>query len=131
MKSYTFTKDQEKNEKVIEQIKKDCETFIHFAKCNGYDVYYPFVEESGFKLQLIKNDSVDYMPKIYIKNINKLLNQDEVGVEIQTTSYGSLSYKEFEKFLAAQHNAMKVAAEIEKLYKDGYFPTVIYDSDND
>lgn len=37
----------------------------------------------------------------------------------------SLNRKEFKKFLEAQQNGMRVAAEIEKLYKEGYFPTVI------
>ena len=126
MKTYTLTKDQEKNEKVIEQLGKDCKSFIYFAQCNGYDVYYPYVNESGsFKLELVQNDSVEYLPRIYISNINKLLNQDELDVKIQTTSYGALNQKEFRKFLEAQQNGMRVAAEIKKLYEEGYFPTVI------
>lgn len=126
MKTYTFTKDKENNKKVMEQIAKDCETFIYFAQCNGYEVYYPFVRESGFfELELVQTDYVKYLPKIYINNINELLNQDEVDVEIQTTSYGALNQKDFKKFLEAQQNGMRVAAEIEKLYKEGYFPTVI------
>lgn len=126
MKTYTFTKDKENNKKVMEQIEKDCESFIHFARSNGYDVYYPFVKENGyFELELVVNDSVEYLPKIYIRNKNKLLGRDEVDVEIQTTSYGALNQKDFKKFLEAQQNGMRVAAEIEKLYKEGYFPTVI------
>lgn len=126
MKTFTFTKDKENNKKVMKQIDEACESFIYFALCNGYDVYYPFVKESGYlELELAANDSVKYLPKIYINNINELRNQDEVAVEIQTTNYGSLNKKEFKKFLEAQQNGMRVAAEIEKLYKEGYFPTVI------
>ena len=126
MKTYTLTKGKENLKKVIEHIREDCETFIYFAQCNGYDVYYPFVNESGyFMLEIVANDSVGYLPRIYIRNKNKLLGRDEIDVEIQTTSYGALNQKEFTRFLEAQQNAMRVASEIKKLYKDYYFPTVI------
>jgi hypothetical protein len=126
MKTYTLTKDEENNKNVLKQINEACEAFIYFAQCNGYEVYYPFVKENGYlELELVPNDLVEYLPRIYISNRNKLLNQDELAVEIQTTSYGALNQKEFEKFLEGQQNGMRVAAEIKKLYKEGYFPTVI------
>lgn len=126
MKTYTLTKDRENMKEVMAQIEKDCEPFIHFARSNGYDVNYSFVKENGyFEFELVENDFGKYLPKIYINNINELLGRDEVDVEIQTTSYGALNQKDFKKFLEAQQNGMRVAAEIEKLYKEGYFPTVI------
>lgn len=65
-----------------------------------------------YKKKLIHGDIYQskrqYAPRIYIEDEGKF------GIEIQTTSYGSLNIDEFIKFKWEMDSALKLAQELEK-----------------
>lgn len=50
-----------------------------------------------------------YLPKIYIRD------EHDFGIEIQTTSYGSLNLDEYNEFLNAHKKAMNFAVDLDRI----------------
>lgn len=58
--------------------------------------------------------ALEYQPKIYI-GYPILGDMNKIEVSIQTTSYGSLTSTEMEKFIKAQNHALEVVKTIESV----------------
>ena len=121
---YVVKSDKSNAKEVLEAIEKETAFFHKILKAFGYEADFCFFEKGNLRLMISTDGSRKYQPKIYTNSDG--YGSSELQFEIQTTSYGALSFDEYEKFLESCCMA-KEAIIFLKHYDYSTFPEVEFE----
>ena len=128
----TFKINDSNRESQLAEIKHLTSSLREFANECGYEMEYPFWYNDGLRVMFEPKNGIDYLPTIYVENVDPFRKIDKTTFKIQTTSFGALNMDEYEKFIKANNDAFRLANYFNNMsdYElKGYFPTVQFEEE--